>query len=211
MEAKQEIRPNASTRSLLRPAIVSAVLFMLVTGIAYPLLTTLVANLLFPYQAQGSLIERNGEVVGSELIGQQFTSPRYFHPRPSATLTTDGAKPDPYNAAFSLGSNLGPTNKALISEVRERAKAYREENGLPSDAKVPVDAVTASGSGLDPDISVANADLQARRVAEERGMQEGEVRRLVEENTEGRQLGFLGEPRVNVLELNLALDSLERR
>jgi len=187
---------------------VSAVLFMLITGLAYPLLTTLVANLLFPYQAQGSLIERNGEIVGSELIGQQFTEPSYFHPRPSATLTTDGTKPDPYNAAFSPGSNLGPTNKALISEVRMRAEAYREENGLPSDAKVPVDAVTASGSGLDPDISVANADLQARQVAEERGIQEGEVRRLIEEYTEGRQLGLLGESRVNVLELNLALDEI---
>ena len=189
----------------------SAVVFMLVGGLAYPLLTTLVANVLFPYQAQGSLIERNGQVVGSELIGQQFTSPRYFHPRPSATLTTDGTKPDPYNAAFSLGSNLGPTNKVLISEVRKRAEAYRKENGLPGDARVPVDAVTASGSGLDPDISVANADLQAARVAEERGLPESEVRRLIEQKTEGRQLGLLGEPRVNVLELNLALDALRGR
>jgi potassium-transporting ATPase KdpC subunit len=190
---------------------VSAVLFMLVGGLAYPLLTTLVANLLFPYQAQGSLIERNGQIIGSELIGQQFTSPQYFHPRPSATLTTDGTKPDPYNAAFSLGSNLGPTNKALISEVRNRAEAYRKENGLPANAKVPVDAVTASSSGLDPHITPANAELQIPRVAEERSIRESEVRRLVEENTEGRQLGFLGEQRVNVLELNLALDEAARR
>ena len=211
MESEQAIRPNSSTRSLLRPAVVSAVLFMLVGGLAYPLLTTLVANLLFPYQAQGSLIERNGQVVGSELIGQQFTSPRYFHPRPSATLTTDGTKPAPYDAAFSLGSNLGPTNRVLISEVRKRAEAYRKENGLPGDARVPVDAVTASGSGLDPDISVANADLQVARVAEERGLPESEVRRFIEQKTEGRQLGLLGEPRVNVLELNLALDALRGR
>lgn len=211
MEARQDVRPNASTRSLLRPAIVSAVLFMLVGGLAYPLLTTLVANVIFPYQAQGSLIERNGEIIGSELIGQQFTSPQYFHPRPSATLAANLEVSEPYNAAQSQGSNLGPTNKALISAVQERAKAYCKENGLPSDAKVPVDAVTASGSGLDPDISVANASLQAPRVAEERGIPEVEVRRLIEENTEGRQLGFLGEPRVNVLELNLALDALEKR
>ena len=211
MEAREDARPNTSTGALLRPAIVSAVLFMLVGGLAYPLLTTLVANLIFPYQAQGSLIERNGEVVGSELIGQQFTSPRYFHPRPSATLAANLEDSEPYNAAQSQGSNLGPTNKALISEVRKRAEAYCKENGLPSDARVPVDAVTASGSGLDPHITVANASLQAPRVAEERGIQEVEVRRLLEENTEGRQLEFLGEPRVNVLELNLALDALEKR
>ena len=211
MEVREDARPNTSTGSLLRPAIVSAVLFMLVGGLAYPLLTTLVANLIFPYQAQGSLIERNGEIVGSELIGQQFTSPRYLHPRPSATLAANLEDSEPYNAAQSLGSNLGPTNKALISTVQGRAKAYREENGLPSDARVPVDAVTASGSGLDPHITVANATLQVARVAEERGIPEGEVRRLIEENTDGRQLGFLGEPRVNVLELNLALDALEQR
>jgi K+-transporting ATPase ATPase C chain len=180
---------------------------MLIGGLAYPLLTTLVANLIFPYQAQGSLVVKNGKVVGSELIGQRFTSPRYFHPRPSATLTTDGTKPDPYNAAFSLGSNLGPTNEALISEVRKRAEAYRRENGLPNDAKVPVDAVTASGSGLDPDISLANADLQASRVAQARGLPVSQVKHLIDRHTTGRQLGFLGEPRVNVLELNLALDA----
>lgn len=207
MEAKKDIQPNVSTGSMVRPAVVSVVLFMLVGGLAYPLLTTLVANVIFPYQAQGSLIERDGEVVGSALIGQQFTEPQYFHPRPSATVATDGSgDPVPYNGAQSQGSNLGPTNQALVDAVEKRAQAYREENGLPGDAPVPVDAVTASASGLDPHITVANAALQTSRVARERGIAENEARRLVEEHTDGRQLGIFGERRVNVLELNLALD-----
>lgn len=209
MEARPEVRQDASAGSLLRPAIVSAVLFMLITGLAYPLLTTGVATLIFPDQAQGSLIERDGEVVGSALIGQQFTEPQYFHPRPSVTVANDGSDepPDqPYNAAQSQGSNLGPTNAALVESVEGNAATYREENGLSEDTPVPVDAVTASASGLDPHISPANAELQIPRVAEERGISEDEMRRLIGENTEGRQLGFLGEPRVNVLELNLALD-----
>jgi K+-transporting ATPase ATPase C chain len=210
LQANKDVRPGASTGSLVRPAVVSALLFMLVGGLAYPLLTTLVAGVLFPYQAQGSLIERDGEVVGSALIGQQFTEPRYFHPRPSVTAATDGSGDSvPYNGAQSQGSNLGPTNAALIEAVEANAATYREENNLPDDARVPVDAVTASASGLDPHITPANADLQVGRVAGERGISEDEVRRLVEENTEGRQLGILGEPRVNVLELNLALDGLE--
>jgi K+-transporting ATPase ATPase C chain len=153
------------------------------------------------------MITVNGKVVGSALIGQEFTAPQYFHPRPSATQSLAGPTPEPYNAANSAGSNLGPTNQTLIDTVRARAAAYRQENGLPADAPVPVDAVTASASGLDPDISPANAALQAPRVAKARGMSEAEVRALVAQYTEGRTLGFLGEPRVNVLELNLALDA----
>jgi len=210
VDPQPSIRPRGgSLASLLRPAIASAVLFMLVCGLAYPLLTTGVAALVFPEKAAGSLIERDGEVIGSSLIGQQFTEPQYFHPRPSATLSNDGEEEQPYNAAFSLGSNLGPTNAALIDSVEKRADAYRQENGLPADSLVPVDAVTASASGLDPHITEANADLQAARVAEERGVSEDEVRRLVETHTEGQQLGFLGERSVNVLGLNLALDDLD--
>lgn len=197
-----------SFRTLLRPAVMLAVLFMLLAGLAYPLATTLVANLLFPTQAQGSLITGNGQVVGSRLIGQAFTSPRYFHPRPSATLQSDGSAPQLYNAAQSSGSNLGPTNAKLIQAVQERVRQYRQENGLGDGVPVPVDAVTASGSGLDPDISLANAELQAARVARARGIPLEAVRRLIREHTQPRQLGLLGEPRVNVLELNLALDEV---
>lgn len=202
MEARNQTR----IFSLIRPVLVSAALFTLVCGLAYPFLTTGVAQLVFPEQAAGSLIERNGKVVGSELIGQQFTGPRYFHPRPSATVETGGDTPEPYNAAQSAGTNYGPTNEALISAVRDNVAEYRSENGLPEDAPVPVDAVTTSGSGLDPHISVANAELQAARVAGARDLQESEVRRLIGAHTEGRLLGFIGESGVNVLELNLALD-----
>jgi potassium-transporting ATPase KdpC subunit len=194
--------------SLLRPVLVSTALFTLVCGLAYPLLTTSVAQIVFTAQASGSLIERDGRIVGSSLIGQQFTEPGYFHPRPSATVETGGTDAQPYNAAQSAGTNYGPTNGALISSVRDNAAAYREENGLPDDALVPVDAVTTSGSGLDPHISVANANLQLARVAQARDVSEDEVRLLVEENTEGRLLGLIGEPGVNMLELNLALDEL---
>ncbi|MGH3145198.1 MAG: potassium-transporting ATPase subunit KdpC [Rubrobacter sp.] len=209
LQTGQYTRPNTSTSSLLRPVVVSALLFMLVCGLVYPLLTTGVAQLIFPYQAQGSLIEREGEGVGSELIAQQFTGPRYLHPRPSVTLDNAGENPLPYNAANSRGSNYGPTNEALISDVRERVGEYRAENDLPDYTPVPVDAVTASSSGFDPHITPANADLQAPRIAEARGASEGEVRRLIQENTAGRLFGLIGEPGVNVLELNLALDELE--
>ncbi|MCA3749168.1 MAG: potassium-transporting ATPase subunit KdpC [Rubrobacter sp.] len=198
----ENTQANTSSASLMRPVLVSAVLFMLVCGLAYPLATTGVAQLIFPYQANGSLIENNGEVVGSELIAQQFTEPRYFHPRPSATEP-------PYNAASSAATNFGPTNQALIDQVEKRVEKYREANDLPADAPVPVDAVTASGSGFDPHISVANAEVQIPRVAQARNLPESAVRRLVEENTDGRLFGFIGEPGVNVLELNLALDRLE--
>lgn len=204
-----EQRQNTGVAALLRPVLASTALFALVCGLAYPLLTTAMAQLVLPSQASGSLIERDGRVVGSALIGQQFTEERYFHPRPSATVETGGTDALPYNAAQSAGTNYGPTNADLISSVEGYATAYREENDLPNDALVPVDAVTTSGSGLDPHISVANAQIQAGRVAEARGASEGEVRRLVEANTDGRLFGLIGEPGVNVLELNLALDALD--
>lgn len=187
-------------RRQLQAALGMLLLFTVITGIVYPLAVTGVAQALFSNKADGSLIERDGQVVGSSLIGQQFKSPQYFHPRPSAVG---------YDGALSSGSNLGPTNPELLTAVERRADRYREENGLPPNAEVPVDAVTASGSGLDPDISVANARLQAPRVAEIRGMDITTVLNLISEHTAERTFGFLGEPRVNVLELNLALDAQE--
>lgn len=202
------VQSRSSFVSLLIPAITLSIWMMVLCGLIYPLLTTGVANLIFPVQAQGSLITSNGKVVGSELIGQSFSAPKYFHPRPSATTktgTTD--KPQPYNAAQSSGSNLGPTNKSFVKGVKDAADAYRKENGLAANIPVPVDAVTASASGLDPDISVANANLQVSRVASARNIPVAKVQELVRKNTTGRQLGILGEPRINVLKLNLALDN----
>jgi K+-transporting ATPase ATPase C chain len=167
----------------------------------YPLTSWVLAHGLFPGRADGSLIPRNGAVLGSSLIGQGFSSPRYFHPRPSAAGRG-------YDAAQSGGSNLGPLSKNLMGEVERRVAAYRAENGLPAGTAVPADAVTASGSGLDPHISVKNALLQTPRVAHARGLAEEDVRKMVKMYTEGRTLGFLGEPRVNVLRLNLALDGV---
>lgn len=175
-------------------------LAVLLCGI-YPIVVWGVAQGVFPQQADGSLIVRNGRVVGSSLIGQEFKSDRYFQPRPSA------AGNDGYDATASGGSNLGPLSRKLIDQVKERVDAYRIENNLPPDVEVPADAVTASGSGLDPHISPRNAELQAARVARARGMSEDLVRKFVGQHTESPQLGFLGEPRVNVLELNLALDA----
>jgi potassium-transporting ATPase KdpC subunit len=199
-------------RGVARSAIASAVFFMLVAGLGYPLVTTGVAQLVMPSQANGSLVERNGVTVGSLLIGQNFAQPKYFHPRPSATQGTDPSNPNqtvaqPYNAANSGASNLGPTSKSLIDQVGARAAAYRKENGLAPDAQVPVDAVTASGSGLDPEISIDNAMLQSARVAQARGMTVDAMRDLIERNTSHRQLGVLGDPRIDVLKLNLALDA----
>ena len=191
-----------------RPAIVFVVALTVITGLLYPFAMTGIAGVVFPYQAQGSLIERDGKVVGSALIGQDFTSAGYFHGRPSATVAPDPndstkTVPAPYNAANSGGSNLGPTNRALIDRVQGDVEKLRQENPL---AQVPIDLVTTSGSGLDPDISPAAALFQVPRVAKARNMPEDRVRQLVDEHVEGRTLGFLGEPRINVLALNLALD-----
>jgi K+-transporting ATPase ATPase C chain len=191
-----------------RAALTLTIILTVVLGLAYPLAITGVAQAAFPYQANGSLIrDASGEVVGSELIGQEFTSVGYFHGRPSVTVNSDTSDAQPYNAANSTASNLGPTNQKLIDAVSERTAAYRTENGLADDALVPVDAVTSSGSGLDPHITPANAQLQVNRIAQVRGGSPAEVAALVGQYTEGRTLGFIGEPRVNVLKLNLALDA----
>jgi K+-transporting ATPase ATPase C chain len=187
--------------SQFRPAVVALAIFTLITGVFYPLFVTGIAQIAFPHQANGSLIVQNGQTIGSELIGQPFDDPRYFWGRPSAT------SPFPYNGAASAGSNLGPDNPALLEAVKARIEALKAgdpENPLP----VPVDLVTASGSGLDPDISVAAALYQVSRIAKARGMSEDAVRALIESHIKEPQLGDLGEPRVNVLELNLALYKL---
>ncbi|HET7366984.1 MAG TPA: K(+)-transporting ATPase subunit C [Gaiella sp.] len=189
----------AIVRRQLLPALVAFLFLTLLTGVAYPLAVTGIAQAVFPGRADGSLVERDGVVVGSRLIGQPFAGARWFHPRPSAAG-------DGYDAMASSASNLGPTNLTLLAEVRRRAAAYRRENGLSPGAPVPQDAVTSSGSGLDPQISVANARIQAARVARARGLPLAQVLVLVAEHTDGRALGFLGEPGVNVLELDLALD-----
>jgi len=178
-------------------------LFMTVlTGMAYPLLVTVIAQAVFPRQANGSLIEKDGKVLGSSLIGQPFSDPKYFWSRASAT------SPMPYNGGSSSGSNQGPTNPALKEAVESRVKALRDAGGDPS-KPVPVDLVTASGSGLDPHISPAAAEYQVARIAKARGLPESKVQEIVARHTEGRTFGFLGEPRVSVLELNLALDALK--
>jgi len=194
----------------IRPAIVVLLALTIITGLVYPLAMTGIAQVIFPYRAQGSMIERDGKVVGSALIGQNFTSDKYFHGRPSATTAPDPNDPTktvaaPYNAANSGGSNLGPSNKALIDRVQGDMDKLKEEN--PS-APVPADMVTTSASGLDPDISPEAAFFQVPRIAKARNLPEDQIRQLVTDNTQGRFLGLLGEPRVNVLLLNLALDRL---
>jgi K+-transporting ATPase ATPase C chain len=193
----------------IRPAILVLLVLTLITGLAYPLAMTGIASVLFPTQARGSLIEKGGKVIGSALIGQEFKDDKYFHGRPSATVAPDPADssktvPAPYNAANSGGSNLGPTSKALADRVKDDVEKLKAEN--PS-ASVPVDLVTTSGSGLDPDISPEAALFQVPRIAKVRNLPEDRVRQLVVDNTRGRLGGLLGEPRVNVLALNLALDA----
>ncbi len=199
----------------LRPAIISVLAFTILTGLVFPALITAIAQVAMPTQANGSLIQRDGKTVGSRLIGQNFAAPKYFHPRPSAAG-------DGYDAGASSGTNLGPTSDKLINGIEDDAKteddesfsgvkqlaaAYRAENNLPANATVPADAVTRSASGLDPQISPANAALQAPRVAKARGLDESKVRELIAANTQARGLGVLGEAGVNVLQLNLALDA----
>ncbi len=196
----------------IRPAIVLLLALTVITGLAYPLAITAVAGAIFPKQAAGSLIERDGKVVGSALIGQEFKSDKYFHGRPSATVAPDPndstkTVPAPYNAANSGGSNLGPTSKALNDRVKEDVEKLKAEN--PSQP-VPIDLVTSSASGLDPDISPEGALFQVPRVAKARNLPEDRVRQLVDDNTQGRLGGLLGEPRVNVLALNLALDAASK-
>ncbi|TYO66856.1 K(+)-transporting ATPase subunit C [Bradyrhizobium hipponense] len=192
----------------IRPAIVLLLLLTAITGLAYPLAMTVIAGAIFPVQAQGSLIERDGKVVGSALIGQEFKDDKYFHGRPSATLAPDPNDSTktvsaPYNAANSGGSNLGPTSKALADRLKEDVDKLKSEN---PNAAVPVDLVTTSASGLDPDISPDAAQFQVPRVAKARNMPEDQVKQLVASSTQGRLIGLIGEPRVNVLALNLALD-----
>lgn len=189
--------------NLLKQTIMCLVILTVITGVVYPLIVTGVAQLIFPYQANGSLIFRDSKAVGSSLIGQSFNSPKYFWSRPSAT------SPMPYNSANSSGSNLGPLNPVLIENVKVRIAKLKSADP-ESKINIPVDLVTASGSGLDPDISLAAAEYQIPRVARERNINEVKVRDLVIKYAKGRQLGILGEPRINVLELNLALDVLER-
>ena len=186
-------------RRQLLPALLAFVALTVLCGIVYPLIVTGISQVAFASRADGSLVKRDGVVVGSRLIGQSFTSPRYFHPRPSAAG-------DGYDATSSSASNLGPSNQVFLKDVRERIAAYRTANGLAPGSSVPVEAVTSSGSGLDPHISKADARIQAARVARARSLPLAKVLELVEENTDGRSLGVFGEPGVNVLELNLALD-----
>jgi K+-transporting ATPase ATPase C chain len=195
----------------IRPAIVMIVVMTAITGLAYPLAMTGLAGVIFPHQAHGSLIEKDGKVIGSELIGQSFTSAKYFHGRPSATTDTDPndatkTVPAPYNAANSVGSNLAATSQPLLDRVKEDAGKLAAEHA----GKIPVDLVTTSASGLDPDITPAAALFQVPRVAKARGLPVDRVRQLVEDNAKGRTLGIFGEPRVNVLKLNLALDALRK-
>jgi potassium-transporting ATPase KdpC subunit len=196
----------------IRPAIMMIVVMTIITGLIYPLAMTGIAQAVFPYQAGGSMIVQNGKVIGSELIGQNFTVDKYFHGRPSATSAPDPKDASksvaaPYNAANSSGSNLGPTSKALVDRVKDDAAKLQAEN---PNTPVPVDLVTTSASGLDPDITPAGALFQVPRVAKARGVPEDQIRQLVQAQVEDRVLGVIGEPHVNVLKLNLALDSMQK-
>lgn len=199
-------------RRQLVPAVISMVVFTIIFGLVFPLVITGIGQLAFHDKANGSIVEQNGKKIGSSLIGQSFTDakgkalPQYFQSRPSAAVGASGDTTAGYDPTYSSGSNLGPTNPDFLKLVGQRVKAYRKLNGLGANVKIPVDAVTASGSGLDPDISVANARLQARRISEERGIPVATVNKLIDEHTQDRTLGVLGEKTVDVLALNLALD-----
>ena len=212
-QAPDQTPKQSSWRNIMnkyiRPAVVLTLLLTVLTGLIYPGVVTALAQLIFPYQANGSLHYVNGKLVGSDLIGQYWTLPKYFHGRPSATINPTTGKPEPYAADNSTASNLGPTNSALIQNVQKRVAALKKENPNAPPGPIPVDLVTTSGSGLDPDITVAGALYQVPRVASERGLSESRVRQLVMDNVQGRFLGIFGEPHVNVLNLNLALDALK--
>jgi K+-transporting ATPase ATPase C chain len=197
---------KTSWQTYIRPAVVITLLLTVLTGLIYPGIVTALAQIIFPYQANGSLHTINRKVIGSDLIGQYWTSPRYFHGRPSATINPATGTPEPYAADNSAASNQGPTNKNLIDSVQQRVQQLQKENpGVP----VPADLVTSSGSGLDPDITPAAAYFQVPRVAHERGLNQEAVKQLVDQNTQSRFLFIFGEPHVNVLQLNLALDQLK--
>ncbi len=193
----------------LRPAVVLTLLLTILTGLIYPGVVTVLAQLIFPYQANGSLHYVNGKLVGSDLIGQYWTSSKYFHGRPSVTVNPSTGTPEPYAADNSTASNLGPTNSVLIKTVQKNVAELKKENPNAPPGPVPVDLVTSSGSGLDPDISIAGALYQVPRVAQARGLSQDKVKQLVMNNVTGRFLGIFGEPFVNVLDLNLALDALK--
>lgn len=201
-------RPNILNK-YIRPAVVITLLLTVVTGLIYPGIVTALAQLIFPYQANGSLHYVNGQLVGSDLIGQYWTSPKYFHGRPSATINPSTGTPEPYAADNSAASNLGPTNSILIQDVQQRIAELKKENPNAPPGPVPVDLVTTSGSGLDPDISVAAALYQVPRVASARGLSQDVVQKLVMDHVQGRFLWIFGEQHVNVLDLNLALDALK--
>jgi K+-transporting ATPase ATPase C chain len=200
---------NIVLNKYIRPAVVITLLLTVLTGLIYPGIVTALAQLIFPYQANGSLHSVNGKLVGSDLIGQYWTSLRYFHGRPSATVNPSTGTPEPYAADNSAASNLGPTNSVLIQKVQQRIAGLKKENPNAPPGPVPVDLVTSSASGLDPDITVAGALYQVPRVAQARGLSQDKVKQLVMNNVTGRFLGIFGEPFVNVLDLNLALDALK--
>lgn len=200
---------NTFLNKYLRPAIVSTVLLTILTGLIYPGVVTALAQLIFPYQANGSLHTVNGKLVGSDLIGQYWTSARYFHGRPSATLSPATGSPAPYSADNSSPSNLGPTNATLVKAVQQRVAALKKENPNAPAGPVPVDLVTTSASGLDPDITIAAAMYQVPRIASARGLSQDVVKQLVMNHEQGRFLWIFGEPYVSVLDLNLALDALK--
>ncbi len=200
---------NTFLKQYLRPAIVLTVILTILTGFIYPGIVTGLAQVIFPHQANGSLLAVNGKVVGSELIGQYWTAPRYFQGRPSATVNATTGKPEPYAADNSSASNAGPTNAAYIQTVQQRVAALKKANPDAPAGPVPVDLVTASGSGLDPDISLAAASYQVPRIAKARGLSQAQVTQVINDHVQGRFLWVFGEPYVNVLDLNLALDALK--